>query len=75
METLFSGRAIVGDREWSYVSVIPAIRRSWAIKWKLGFNYRMQWLHVGVQPAGNFSLVVFIKQDVQPQFRSFIKLI
>ena len=29
METLFSDRAIVGDRERSYASVNPAIRRSW----------------------------------------------
>ena len=37
METLFSDRAI-GDRERSYASVIPAIRRSRAIIWKLGLN-------------------------------------
>ena len=37
METLFSDRAIVGDRERSYALVIPAIRRSWATIWKLGF--------------------------------------
>ena len=52
METLFSDRAIVsdlymetlqqsGDREWSYAWMIPAIRRSWATKWKLGFTVSM----------------------------------
>ena len=52
IETLFSDRAIVGDRQRlygntfqrsgdrqrSYASVIPAIRRSWAIIWKVGFR-------------------------------------
>ena len=38
MGTLFSDRAIVDDRERSYALVIPAIRRSWVIIWKLGFN-------------------------------------
>ena len=37
METLFSDRAIVGDCERFYASVIPAIRRSWAVIWKPGF--------------------------------------
>ena len=31
METRFSDRAIVGDRQRSYASVIPAIRRSCTI--------------------------------------------
>ena len=31
-----SGRIVI--RERSYASVIPAIRRSWAIIWKLGFT-------------------------------------
>ena len=30
--------AIVGDREQSYTSVIPAIRQSWTIIWKLGLK-------------------------------------
>ena len=29
------------DREWSYVWMIPAIRWSWATKWKLGFTVSM----------------------------------
>ena len=44
METRLNGNtcknliAIVGDRERSYASVIPAIRRSSAIIWKLSFT-------------------------------------
>ena len=55
METLFSDRAIVGDRKRSYASVIPAIWRSWAIQ-----KYKIQLLLNDNSPSGLFSAMLQI---------------